>query len=126
MFSKLVSIRSHAIPLCDSAPLRKRDHVALHVLRTDQVFVKIEELSKFHLFHLFYSFHLCFLISRIALILKIGLLALPSKVCPIPYNTSHICLILDLLWYKSVGSINIARGLVVRYRRFRAWYRGFY
>jgi hypothetical protein len=49
MFGKLVSIRSRAILPCDSAPPRKRDHVALHVLRTDQVFAKIEESSEFHL-----------------------------------------------------------------------------
>jgi hypothetical protein len=44
-----VSVRSYAIPPCDSAPLKERDHVALHVLRTDHVFAKLRKSNDFHL-----------------------------------------------------------------------------
>jgi len=142
MFGKLVSIRSRAIAPCDSAPSKRRSRGpprATHrpsFCKTRKIERILPEKLKnahfhlfylysyiFHLFHLFHSFHLCFLIGRIALILKVGPLALSSEVCPIPYNTSHICLVLDLLWCGSIGSIDIARGLMVRYRRFRARYR---
>ena len=65
-------------------------------------------------------FHLSFLIGRFhrfTLVLKVSPLAFPSKVCPVPCNSSHICLIIDLLWCGSIWSINIRTGgFWVRYR----------